>query len=82
MGETYSFDPNQTELAFMSATRSDSKTNRSMCRGEFMDFILRLAHIQFRKIQGKILREISIKQDINLMVKTTHVNIQIKKGMN
>lgn len=49
-GEKFKFDPNQVELAFLSATRNDSKTDRSMCRGEYMDMILRLAHIRFRKI--------------------------------
>lgn len=49
-GENFTFDPNQVELAFMSATRNDSKSDRAMCRGEFMDFILRIAHIRFRKL--------------------------------
>ena len=33
----------------MSVTRNDDRTNRSICRGEFLEIILRLAHIQYRK---------------------------------
>ena len=54
-GDTFTFDPNQVDIVFMSATRNDSKADRSMCRGEFMDFLLRLSHIRYRKIQDKLL---------------------------
>ena len=36
------------DLAFMAASRNDTKANRSLCRGEYLDLILRLAHIKYR----------------------------------
>lgn len=46
-------DSAQIELAFIAATRNDSKADRAFCRGEFLDFILRLAHIKYRKIMER-----------------------------
>lgn len=48
-GEHFSIEPAQLEIAYLSATRHDSKANRSLCRGEFLELVVRLAHIKFRK---------------------------------
>lgn len=42
-------DPKQIEVAFISATRNDQKNDKSLCRGEFLEMIIRIAHIRFRK---------------------------------
>lgn len=34
---------------FAAATKNDARSDRSLCRGELLDFVVRLAHAKFRK---------------------------------
>ena len=43
------FDAAQVQIAFMSSTRNDERTNRALNRGEFLDILVRLGHILWRK---------------------------------
>ena len=39
------------EVQFISATRHDSRADRSLCRGEMLELILRIAQIIYRQLK-------------------------------
>lgn len=50
--------PAEIEVQFISATRHDTKNDRALCRGEFLEILIRLAHIKSRQIdKNKIPRK-------------------------
>ena len=45
--ENLQIDIAKIDIAFISSTRNDTKTDRSLCRGEFYDMIVRMANIEY-----------------------------------
>lgn len=48
MAQKLHVKPAEIEVQFISATRHDQKTDRSLCRGEFLELIVRMAHVKYR----------------------------------
>lgn len=45
--------PAELEIQFISATRNDDKTGRSLCRGEMLELMVRISQIKYRQIKFK-----------------------------
>lgn len=49
--------PVEIEVQFISATRHDDKTDRSLGRGEFLELMVRMANIKFRQVCNELVRK-------------------------
>ena len=66
----------ELEVQFISATRHDTKSDRSLCRGEMLELMVRVAHIKKRQAKerlrkGSITTQSQGKQNILNMLQST-----------
>ena len=76
--EPFKFGKAQIEICFISATRNDSRTDRSLCRGEFLEFIIRMAQIKYKKEKEKE----KVRSIVSPMGKTLVSKLMIKNQVN
>lgn len=57
----------EVEVQFISATRHDTKTDRSLCRGEMLELMVRIAHIKKRQTKDKSRKNSSLIQSQSKM---------------
>lgn len=51
----------ELEIQYISATRSDDRNRRSLCRGEMLELMLRISNIKYRKLKIKMRRGLNKK---------------------